>query len=122
MQEAADGISLTAEAEYVAASSCCSQVIWMHHQLRDYGLSYHKTPIYCDNDAAIQIAKNPVQFSKTKHIVIKEHFIRDCYEQDLITMEQIHTDKNVADLFTKPVSISRFHVLVDLLKMIRFDD
>ena len=85
-------------------------------------MTYLNTPIYCDNDAAIQIVKKPVHFSKTKHIVIKEHFIRDCYERELIRMEQIHTDHNVSDLFTKPISISRFNVLVTLLKMIRFDD
>ena len=50
----------TAEAEYVAASACCSQVIWMQQQLRDYGFHFHKTSIFCDNDAAIQICKNPV--------------------------------------------------------------
>ena len=48
----------TAEAEYVAASACCSQVIWMQHQLQDYGLVFLNTPIFCDNDAAIQIVKS----------------------------------------------------------------
>ena len=77
----------TAEAEYVVASACCSQIIWMQHQLLDYGLNYFDTPIFCDNDAAIQIVKNPVQHSKTKHIHIKIHFIRDCYERKLIHLE-----------------------------------
>ncbi|XP_052627228.1 uncharacterized mitochondrial protein AtMg00810-like [Lactuca sativa] len=53
----------TAEAEYIAASACCSQVIWIQHQLLDYDLNFLETPIFCDNDAAIQIAKNPVQHS-----------------------------------------------------------
>ncbi|KAD4385615.1 hypothetical protein E3N88_25784 [Mikania micrantha] len=48
-----------AEAEYVAASSCCSQVIWMQQQLLDYGLNFLDSPIYCDNEAALQIVKNP---------------------------------------------------------------
>ncbi|KAL4583573.1 hypothetical protein LXL04_008151 [Taraxacum kok-saghyz] len=112
----------TAEAEYVAASACCSQVIWMQHQLLDYGLDYLNTTIFCDNDAAIQITKNPVQHSKTKHIDIKVHFIRDCYERGLIHLAQVHTDNNVADLFTKPFARARFDVLVGFLKMLRFED
>ncbi|KAL4568024.1 hypothetical protein LXL04_023624 [Taraxacum kok-saghyz] len=112
----------TAEAEYVAASACCSQVIWMQHQLLDYGLDYLNTAIFCDNDAAIQITKNPVQHSKTKHIDIKVHFIRDCYERGLIHLVQVHTDNNVADLFTKPFARARFDVLVGFLKMLHFED
>jgi hypothetical protein len=112
----------TAEAEYVAASACSSQVIWMQHQLLDYGLNFLNTAIFCDNDAAIQIVKNPVQHSKTKHIDIKIHFIRDCFERGLIHLAQIHTDNNVADLFTKPFGKARFDVLVGFLKMIRFED
>ncbi|KAJ9542486.1 hypothetical protein OSB04_028992 [Centaurea solstitialis] len=60
----------TAESEYVAAASCCSQVLWMQSQLRDYGLEYKKIPIYCDSKSAIAISANPVQHSKTKHIDI----------------------------------------------------
>ena len=112
----------TAEAEYVAASPSCSQVVWMQHQLQDYGLTYLNTTIYCDNDAAIQIVKNPVFHSKTKHIDIKVHFIRDCFDRGLIKLEQIDTDANAADLFTKPVNSSKFKVLVDFLKMIRYTD
>ena len=94
----------------------------MQHQLVDYGLDFSQTPIYCDNNAAIQIVKNPVYFSKTKHIAIKEHFIRDSYNQGLILMEQIHTNDNVADLFTKPVDRARFKALLELLKMVHFED
>ena len=94
----------------------------MQHQLLDYGLSFLDTPIFCDNDAAIQIVKNPVQPLKTKHIDIKIHFIRDCYERELIHLEQIHTNSNVADLFTKPFGKARFDVLVNFLKMIRFEE
>ncbi|KAD2804685.1 hypothetical protein E3N88_38062 [Mikania micrantha] len=83
----------TAEAEYVAASSCCSQVIWMQQQLLDYGLNFLDSPIYCDNEAALQIVKNPVQHSKTKHIDIRIHFIRDCFERKLIHLEKVR-EKN----------------------------
>ncbi|KAD7117240.1 hypothetical protein E3N88_04508 [Mikania micrantha] len=110
----------TAEAEYVAASGCCSQVIWMQ-QLLDYGLNFLDSPIYCDNEAALQIVKNPVQHSKTKHIDIRIHFIRDCFERKLIHLEKVHTDDNLADLFTKPFDTARFHHLLASLKLISFD-
>ncbi|KAJ9551957.1 hypothetical protein OSB04_016002 [Centaurea solstitialis] len=61
----------TAEAEYVAAASCCSQIIWMRTQLRDYGFKFDKIPIYCDSKSAIAISCNPVQHTKTKHIDIR---------------------------------------------------
>ncbi|KAJ9553109.1 hypothetical protein OSB04_017154 [Centaurea solstitialis] len=62
----------TAEAEYVAAASCCSQIIWMRTQLRDYGFKFDKIPIYCDSKSAIAISCNPVQHTKTKHIDIRQ--------------------------------------------------
>ncbi|XP_023739095.1 uncharacterized mitochondrial protein AtMg00810-like [Lactuca sativa] len=64
-----------AKAEYVAASACCSQVIWIQHQLLDYDLNSLDTSIFCNNDAAIQIDKNPVQHSKINQIDIKVHFL-----------------------------------------------
>jgi len=111
----------TAEAEYIAASSCCSQVIWMQHQLLDYGLNFFNTPIKCDNEAAVCIVKNPVQHSKTKHIDIRMHFIRDCYDRKLVNIEKVHTDDNFADLFTKAFDRARFEFLVESLGMINFD-
>ncbi|KAJ0836902.1 putative RNA-directed DNA polymerase [Helianthus annuus] len=79
----------TCEAEYIAASSCCSQVLWIQQQLRDYGFEFLTTPIYVDNSAALDITKNPVQHSKTKHIEIKYHFIRDCFAKRLIDVVKI---------------------------------
>ncbi|GJT95243.1 putative ribonuclease H-like domain-containing protein [Tanacetum coccineum] len=72
------------EAEYVAAASCCAQVLWMQNQLLDYGFNFMNTEIHIDNESTICIVKNPVFHSKTKHIQIRHHFIRDCYEQRLI--------------------------------------
>ena len=67
----------TAEAEYVAAGSCCAQVLWIKQQLEDYGIAQIKIPIMCDNTSAINLTKNPIQHSRTKHIEIRHHFIRD---------------------------------------------
>ncbi|KAJ0600422.1 putative RNA-directed DNA polymerase [Helianthus annuus] len=102
----------TCEAEYIAASSCCSHVLWIQQQMQDYGFEFLTTPIYVDNEAALQITRNPVQHSKTKHIDIKYHFIRDCFEKRLIDVVHIHTDHQRADLFTKAFDKSRFDYLL----------
>ena len=71
----------TSEAEYMAAGSCCSQVLWIQQQLRDYGLNFTHTPIMIDNQSTMSITNNHVKNSKTKHIEIRHHFIRDCAEK-----------------------------------------
>ena len=108
----------TAEAEYVAASSCCSQVLWIQNQMLDYGISIMKTPIFIDNNSAISIVNNPVKHSKTKHIEIRFHFIRDCNEKNLIQVLKVHTDNQFADLFTKAFDVGRFTYLVTSVGMI----
>ena len=107
----------TCEAEYMAAGSCCSQVLWIQQQLRDYGLNLSNTPIKIDNQSAISITNNHVKHSKTKHIDIRYHFIRDCAEKNLITLEKVLTDDNLTDLYTKAFDISRFVLLVQLTGM-----
>ncbi|GJT02834.1 putative ribonuclease H-like domain-containing protein [Tanacetum coccineum] len=97
----------TTEAEYVAAASCCGQVLWIQNQLLDYGYNFMNTVINIDNNSTICIIENPVQHSKTKHIEIRHHFIRDCNAKKLIQMVKIHTDHNVADLLTKGFDAGR---------------
>jgi hypothetical protein len=67
----------TVEAEYIAASHCCEQLLWMRQTLRDYGYKLSKVPLLCDNESAIRMADNPVEHSRTKHIDIRYHFLRD---------------------------------------------
>ncbi|KAJ9543921.1 hypothetical protein OSB04_023628 [Centaurea solstitialis] len=107
----------TTEAEYIAASQCCSQVLWIQNQMQDYGLSFLQTPIYIDNNSAISIVNNPVKHSKTKHIEIKYHFIRDCNEKKIIQVLKVHTDDQYADLFTKAFDVGRFTFLVTSVGM-----
>ncbi|GJV07138.1 putative ribonuclease H-like domain-containing protein [Tanacetum coccineum] len=95
------------EAEYIAASNCCAQVLWLQNQLFDFGYNFMKTKIHIYNENAICVVKNPVSHSKTKHIEIRYHFIRDCYEKGLIEMVKIHKDNNVADLLTKAFDVTR---------------
>ncbi|KAI3765276.1 hypothetical protein L2E82_15306 [Cichorium intybus] len=91
----------TAEAEYVAAASCCSQVIWMQTQLRDYGFRVSQIPIFCDSTSAIAISHNPVHHSMTKHIDIRYHFIKDNIQKGHIELHFINTEDQIADVFTK---------------------
>ncbi|KAI3666990.1 hypothetical protein L6452_42031 [Arctium lappa] len=102
----------TAEAEYVAAASCCSQVLWMRTQLRDYGFDIEKIPILCDSKSAIAISTNPVQHSKTKHIDIRYHFLKHHVEEGTIEMYFVPTDYQLADLFTKALDEKRFTFLI----------
>ncbi|KAJ9535178.1 LOW QUALITY PROTEIN: hypothetical protein OSB04_un001742 [Centaurea solstitialis] len=104
-----------AEAEYVAAASCCSQVLWMKTQLLDYGYKLKRVPIYCDSESAIAITSNPVQHSKTKHIDIRYHFIKDNVEKGNIEMFFVQTDYQLADLFTKPLDEKRFNFLGEVV-------
>ncbi|GJW52412.1 ribonuclease H-like domain-containing protein [Tanacetum coccineum] len=108
----------TTEAEYVAAASGCGQVLWIQNQLLDYGYNFMNTKIYIDNNSAICIVKNPVFHSRTKHIEIRHHFIRDCFEKKLIYVDHIHTDDNVADLLTKAFDVGRFQYLVVSIGML----
>ncbi|GKC91665.1 hypothetical protein Tco_1152314 [Tanacetum coccineum] len=102
----------TTEAEYVADANCCGQVLWIQNQLLDYGFNFMNINIYIDNESTICIVKNPLFHSKTKHIAIRHHFIRDAYEKKLIQVLKIHTDDNVADLLTKAFDVSRFNFLI----------
>ncbi|GKA53347.1 hypothetical protein Tco_0746662 [Tanacetum coccineum] len=67
----------TTEAEYIALSGCCAQILWMRSQLRDYGFAFNKIPMYCDNQSAIALCCNSVQHSRSKHIDIRHHFTQE---------------------------------------------
>ncbi|GJX39189.1 putative ribonuclease H-like domain-containing protein [Tanacetum coccineum] len=102
----------TTEVEYVDAANCCRHVLWIQNQMLDYGFNFMNTKIYIDNESTICIVKNPVFHSKTKHIEIRHHFIKDSYEKKLIQVIKIHTDHNVTDLLTKAFDVSRFNFLI----------
>ncbi|GJR95534.1 retrovirus-related pol polyprotein from transposon TNT 1-94 [Tanacetum coccineum] len=101
-----------AEAEYVSLSACCAQVIWMRTQLLDYGYKYNRIPLYCDSKSAIAISCNPVQHSKTKHIDIRYHFIKEHVEKGTVEIYFVGTEYQLADLFTKALPKERFEYLV----------
>jgi hypothetical protein len=98
----------TAEAKYVAAGQCCAQLLWTRQTLRDFGYNLSKVPLLCDNESAIRLADNPVEHSRTKHIDIRHHFLRDHQQRGDIDIYHISTKNELADIFTKPLDEKRF--------------
>nr|GEU47780.1 reverse transcriptase domain-containing protein [Tanacetum cinerariifolium] len=107
----------TVEAEYVSLSACCTQVLWMRTHLKDFGFHFNKIQIYCDSKSAIDISCNPFQHSRTKHIAVRYHFIKEHVEKGTIELYFIKTDYQLADLFTKALPKDRFNYLVRRLGM-----
>nr|GEV89705.1 hypothetical protein [Tanacetum cinerariifolium] len=107
----------TAEAEYVSLSACCAQVLWMQTQLTDYGFYFKKILIYCDSKSTIARYCNPVQHSRTKHIAVRYHFIKEHVEKGTIKLYFVKTDYQLADIFTKALPTDRFNYLVRRLGM-----
>jgi hypothetical protein len=98
----------TAEAEYVAAGQCCAQLLWMRQTLRDFGYNLSKIPLLCGNESAIRMADNPVEHSRTKHIDIRHHFLRDHQQKGDVEVYHISTKNQLADIFTKPLDEKTF--------------
>ena len=111
----------TTEAEYVAASSCCFQVLWMKTQLLDYGYRMLWIPIYCHSESAIAISHNPIQHSKTKHIELRYHFIKDHILKGNIELIFVHTHEEIADVFTKALDSTKLNSFLQMLGMMNPD-
>jgi hypothetical protein len=100
-------ISLSiAEAEYIAAGSCYTQLLWMKKLLYDYGFTQDTMIFNCDSTSATNISKNPVQHSRTKHIDIRHHFLRDLVESQVVSLPFIPTDNQLVDILTKPLVVA----------------
>lgn len=105
-----DNVSLsTMEAEYIAMSEGSRETFFLMQLLQEINRKPSSIKIICDNKAAICTVKNPSDHSRIKHIDIKYHYIRNLYEQKILTIEHISSRKNVADIFTKPISKDHFH-------------
>nr|GEV11462.1 retrovirus-related Pol polyprotein from transposon TNT 1-94 [Tanacetum cinerariifolium] len=110
----------TFEAEYIALSGCCAQIIWMRSQLTDYGIGFNKIPMYCDNKNAIALCCNNAQHSRSKHIDIRYHFIKEHVENEVIKLYFVNTEYQLADLFTKALGRDRVEFLINKLGMRSF--
>ncbi|GJV45012.1 hypothetical protein Tco_1429548 [Tanacetum coccineum] len=101
----------TTEDEYVSAKKACQQALWMKQALIDYDIRLDDIPIMCDNKGAIDISKNPVQHSRTKHIEIHHHFLRDNVQKGNISIKKVLSEDNIADILTKPLKRESFNYL-----------
>nr|GEW01744.1 hypothetical protein [Tanacetum cinerariifolium] len=99
---------------------CCAQILWMRSQLSDYGIGFNKIPMYCDNKSAIALCCNNVQHSRSKHIDIRYHFIKEQVENGVIELYFVNIEYQLADLFTKALGRDRIEFLINKLGMRNF--
>ncbi|GJR61116.1 retrovirus-related pol polyprotein from transposon TNT 1-94 [Tanacetum coccineum] len=92
-------------------------ILWMRSKLTDYDFVFNKIPLYCDNRSAIALCCNNVQHSRSKHIDIRHHFIREQVENGVVELYFVTTDYQLADIFTKALSRERFEFLLPRLGM-----
>ncbi|KOM58517.1 hypothetical protein LR48_Vigan11g155100 [Vigna angularis] len=98
----------TTEAEYMAATQACKEAIWIQRLLEELGHKQNKITVYCDSQSALHIARNPAFHSRTKHIGVQYHFVREVVEKGDVDLEKICTKDNLADVMTKPVNTDKF--------------
>ncbi|GJS60039.1 retrovirus-related pol polyprotein from transposon TNT 1-94 [Tanacetum coccineum] len=108
------------EAEYIALSGCCAQILWMRSQLTDYVYGFNKIPMYCDNKSDIALCCNNVQHSRSMHIDIRFHFIKEHVENGVIELYFVNTEYQLADIFTKALGRNRIEFLINKLGMRSF--
>ncbi|GJV14303.1 hypothetical protein Tco_1359626, partial [Tanacetum coccineum] len=108
------------ETEYIAMSGCCAQILWMRSQLTEYGLGFNKIPMYYDNKSVIALCCNSVQHSRSNHIDIRFHFIKEQVENGVVELYFMNTEYHLADIFTKALCRERIKFLINKLGMQSF--
>lgn len=98
----------TTEAEFISAAVCACQVIWMLRVLNHLGWEQSSCKIYCDNSSTIKLSKNPVMHGRSKHIAIRYHFLRDLSKDGVVELNYCNTQKQTADIMTKPLRLDNF--------------
>lgn len=98
----------TTEAEFIAATEACKELIWMKKFLTELGFSQDGYQLFCDSQSAIHLAKNASFHSRSKHIDVRYNWIRDVLEKRMLRLEKIHTDENGSDMLTKTLPKGKF--------------
>ncbi|GJT33534.1 hypothetical protein Tco_0923953 [Tanacetum coccineum] len=101
----------TTEVEYVSVGKACQQALWIREAIIDYDILLNDVSIMCDNKCAIDLSKNPLQHSRTKHIEIRHYFLRDNVQKGNIYIEKVASEDNIADILTKPLKRLVFNYL-----------
>ena len=110
------------EAEYIALSEVIKEAIWLKGLLKDFGLSQKSVKIYCDNQSTIHLSKNQQYHSRTKHIDIKFHFIREQIEKQEVEVLKVHTSENTTDILTKVVTRTKFLKCLQTIGFMEFEE
>ena len=92
----------------MAGTQACKETVWVKRLLEELGHKQEKITPFCDSQSALHIAKNPAFHSRTKHIGVQYHFVRDVVEDGSVDMLKIHTKENLADVMTKPINTDKF--------------
>ena len=109
----------TTEAEYIAVSDACKKAIWLRKLLSDlFEGKLDSTIIHCDNQSCIKLSENLVFHDRSKHIEMRYHFIRDLVQRGALKLQYIHTDEQIADILTKPLTASKFMHFCDKIGMV----
>ena len=104
----------TTEVEYIAAVEAGKEMLWLKHLLHELGIKHKDYKIHCDGQSAMDLSKNSMYHSRTKHIDIRYHWIRDVSENKLFRLVKIHTKENPADMFTKVVTFEKLKLCRDI--------
>ncbi|GKA77039.1 integrase, catalytic region, zinc finger, CCHC-type containing protein [Tanacetum coccineum] len=107
----------TTEAEYFSLSGCCAQILWMQSQLTDYGFEFYRIPLYCDPKSVIALSCNSIQHSRTNHIVVRYHFIKEQVDNGMVELYFIKTTYQLTDIFMKVLGREQFKFLINRLGM-----
>ena len=112
----------TTEAEYIAAGLCCAQILWMKQNLIDFGLNFCDTKIFCDSTSAINLSKNSVLHSRTKHIDVRHHFLKDHVEKKNVSLVHVDTKLQLADIFLQNLYVKMVFVALEVNWACAFHD
>ncbi|GJR20718.1 putative RNA-directed DNA polymerase [Tanacetum coccineum] len=107
----------TTEAEYMAATEACKELLWLKRFLQELGFKQQRYAVLCDNQSAIHLAKNSMFHKRTKHIDIRYHWIRDAIEDGMFELNKVHTDDNASDMLTKVVAREKLKVCCSIAGM-----
>ena len=109
----------TTEAEYIAATEAGKEMVWLKRFLLELGLKQLNYVIFCDSQSAMDLSKNSMYHSRTKHIDVRYHWLRLAIEEQMLQLKKIHTDDNVADMLTKVVPPDKLELCIKLAGMDR---
>ena len=107
----------TTEAEYMATTEACKELLWMKRFLQELGFMQKRYVVLCDNESAIHLAKNSMYHKRTKHIDVRYHWIRDCLEAKLFELDNVHTDDNGSDMLTKALAREKLKICCSIAGM-----